>query len=439
MSTIDADHLVVSDYIWVLDPSEPMRHRVPNGGHAFITTAPGCWGPMITPDYPSTHEVSSPIHLEGAEPGDSVAIFIHDVRQVSSATTSGTHRVNMQHVGGDPGISPRCPNCDALNPRTMRSGVGPTAIRCAGCGAVVAPYHLAHGYTMLFNDARTIGVTVPKQVTERIAREPELYMGLPARSIQYSANILATPRSSNFAARVELMVGNIGTVPGAKVPSSRNAGDIAPNLVGMPVGMSINEDDFEHLTDSHMDINEIRAGAVILAPVKVSGAGVFVGDVHAMQGDGELAGHTTDVVAQVHIEIRLIKGLMLPGPVLLPRVEDLPRILRPLTEDEWNDSRLLAEQNGFELDGTNLPIEVIGTGKDVNSATESAIERASRITGWERDEVRNRATVAGSVRIGRFPGVVQLGIKISPKMAQQWGVLDLLTEHYGHCVSHLVP
>ena len=29
---------------------------------------------------------------------------------------------------------------------------------------------------------------------------------------------------------------------------------------------------------------------------RYQGGGVYIGDMHAMQGDGEIAGHTTDVV-----------------------------------------------------------------------------------------------------------------------------------------------
>lgn len=32
---------------------------------------------------------------------------------------------------------------------------------------------------------------------------------------------------------------------------------------------------------------------MLICPVKVKGGGVYVGDVHAMQGDGEIAVHTT--------------------------------------------------------------------------------------------------------------------------------------------------
>ena len=55
-----------------------------------------------------------------------------------------------------------------------------------------------------------------------------------------------------------------------------------------------------------MDIDEVREGAIVIAPVKVDGGGVFAGDVHAMQGDGEVSGHTTDVAAEVTLGVEVI-------------------------------------------------------------------------------------------------------------------------------------
>ena len=53
----------------VLDPSAPMLGPVENGGTIIANTAPGCWGPMITPRLRGGHEVTQPVHVEGAEPG----------------------------------------------------------------------------------------------------------------------------------------------------------------------------------------------------------------------------------------------------------------------------------------------------------------------------------------------------------------------------------
>lgn len=33
----------------ILDPGQPMLGPVENGGTIIANTAPGCWGPMITP------------------------------------------------------------------------------------------------------------------------------------------------------------------------------------------------------------------------------------------------------------------------------------------------------------------------------------------------------------------------------------------------------
>ena len=52
-----------------------------------------------------------------------------------------------------------------------------------------------------------------------------------------------------------------------------------------------------------MDISHIGEGCIILSPVLVEGAGIYFGDVHLIQGCGELAGHTLDVSAEVEITV----------------------------------------------------------------------------------------------------------------------------------------
>jgi len=60
----------------VLDPNEEMEYFVQDGGYIVANTAPGCWGPMLTPKLKGGHEVTKPVYVEGAEVGDSVAIYI---------------------------------------------------------------------------------------------------------------------------------------------------------------------------------------------------------------------------------------------------------------------------------------------------------------------------------------------------------------------------
>ena len=67
-----------------------------------------------------------------------------------------------------------------------------------------------------------------------------------------------------------------------------------------------------------MDIDSVRAGAILVVPCKVRGCGVYFGDMHAMQGDAEIAGHTTDVSGTITAQVHVIKKLTLDGPLLLP-------------------------------------------------------------------------------------------------------------------------
>ena len=79
-----------------------------------------------------------------------------------------------------------------------------------------------------------------------------------------------------------------------------------------------------------MDINKIRARAVVIAPVKVKGGG------HAMQGNREIAGHTADVAAVVTLEVKVIKNLQIDGPIIIPISDDLPYLANPIDENEKN-------------------------------------------------------------------------------------------------------
>lgn len=45
----------------------------------MANTAPGCWGPMITPHIKGGHEVTLPTAVSGAEVGDAVAIRIKSI------------------------------------------------------------------------------------------------------------------------------------------------------------------------------------------------------------------------------------------------------------------------------------------------------------------------------------------------------------------------
>src|SRR5437899_7564231 len=74
----------------LLDPKRPMLGPVRDGGHIVANTAPGCWGPMITPAIRGGHEVTRPVAVAGAQVGDAIAIRVSNIKVTSIATASGT-------------------------------------------------------------------------------------------------------------------------------------------------------------------------------------------------------------------------------------------------------------------------------------------------------------------------------------------------------------
>jgi acetamidase/formamidase len=221
-------------------------------------------------------------------------------------------------------------------------------------------------------------------------------------------------------------IGNVGTLPAMDVSASCNCGDF---------GQSLHEDglspeEFDALTDGHLDADSVREGAILICPVKVQGGGVYLGDVHAMQGDGEIAGHTTDVAAEVTLCVEVIKGLSLQGPLLLPPAEDLPFLCQPYNEAELDQAQALAKEWGMDLEKV-APVQVVGSGPNLNAAVQNSLERTSSLLDMDLDEVRNRVTITGALEIGRAPGLVLASIMAPEDRLEQLGILPLVREQYG--------
>ena len=180
-----------------------------------------------------------------------------------------------------------------------------------------------------------------------------------------------------------------------------------------------------------MDIDAVRAGAILLAPVKVAGAGIYLGDMHALQGDGEIAGHTMDVSGTVTLQVDVLKGRSLEGPVLFPLAEDLPPLARPFSAEEKERANRLAEQWKIERIEESAPISVIGTGPDLNFATQVGLRRAANLLGMSVPEVMNRTTITGAVEIGRNPGVVQVTFLAPLTALEKAGLKSFVEDQYG--------
>ncbi|MET3927126.1 acetamidase/formamidase family protein [Devosia sp. 2618] len=82
------------------------------------------------------------------------------------------------------------------------------------------------------------------------------------------------------------MVGVIAVAPAG--------GPVSPALVGRYGG--------------NMDSKRVTTGATLYLPVQVPGALLYVGDVHAAMGDGEVTGTGIEIGGKVSVTVQLIKG-----------------------------------------------------------------------------------------------------------------------------------
>jgi formamidase len=416
----------------LLGPDLEMLGPVEDGGHIVVNTTPGCWGPMITPSIRGGHEVAQPVAVAGAEVGDAIAIRIKDIEVTSIATASGNDWSPDGSYNGDPYCAPVCPGCGAEYAETRLEGIGQDAVRCANCGADATPFKFTNGYTIAFDHGRQLGVTLSRGAAERIAHEAPRYAALPENSVQNPILAFAPHDLVALATRLRPFMGQLGTTPSTTIPDSHNAGDFGSFLIGAPHRYALTAEELaQHRTDGHMDIDAVRAGAILICPVKVPGGGVYMGDMHALQGDGEIAGHTCDVSGTVTLQTELIKGLDIDGPLLLPLEEDLPFLARPLSSSERSRAEALARDWGLDELEESAPISVVGTGPDLNSATDNGLQRAADLLSMEVPEVKNRATISGAIEIGRHPGVVQVTLRAPLERLEAQGLLSYVRDQYG--------
>jgi acetamidase/formamidase len=83
----------------------------------------------------------------------------------------------------------------------------------------------------------------------------------------------------------------------------------------------------------NMDLPDMAPGAIAYFPVQREGALLFVGDCHAIQGDGEVSGVALEMPATVELHVDLIKN----HPIAWPRLETAERVMtigcaRPLED-----------------------------------------------------------------------------------------------------------
>ncbi len=88
-----------------------------------------------------------------------------------------------------------------------------------------------------------------------------------------------------------------------------------------------------------------------------------------------------------------------------------------------SDLRVPAARRKMARVEESLPISVIGTGPDLNSATDNGLARAAALLDMTVPEVANRATVSGAIEIGRHPGIVRVTFRAPVDRLDACGLL----------------
>lgn len=118
----------------------------------------------------------------------------------------------------------------------------------------------------------------------------------------------------------------------------------------------------------NMDFNGVAEGSTVYLPVQVPGALLYLGDGHAVQGDGELNGNALETSMDVEFTVEVIPGRRIPGP----RVETDRQIIAiglDGTTDEalkaatWNMARWL--EDDYKLTPSEVA-EVLGPAAELH-------------------------------------------------------------------------
>lgn len=102
------------------------------------------------------------------------------------------------------------------------------------------------------------------------------------------------PALANYTVPIRPMLGCVG---------------VAPRFDAPPIS-SRDEDYF----GGNLDFTEVTDGATVLLPVNVPGALLYVGDAHAVQGDGEINGSALETSLDIEISVDLLRGKRWKNP-----------------------------------------------------------------------------------------------------------------------------
>jgi formamidase len=158
----------------------------------------------------------------------------------------------------------------------------------------------------------------------------------------------------------------------------------------------------------NMDVQQMQVGTTLLLPCFIEGCGLFVGDVHFAQGDGEVSGTAIEMGAVVTVQTELRKG---EGSVIRgPEVEGGGQIKDIEPSRFYQTIGLPLKTPGeVPVQHTYLDGEKIGNltnlSEDLTLAARDAlikmIDYIERAHGLTREQAYILASVAVDLRVGQ--------------------------------------
>ena len=105
---------------------------------------------------------------------------------------------------------------------------------------------------------------------------------------------------------------------------------------------------------------------------------------------------------------------------------------RPAIGRDGNEkARHLAANGESTRIEESAPISIVGSGPNLNTATEVGLRRAAQLLSITVPEVMNRATITGGIEIGRLPGVVQITFRAPLSSLESAGLLPFVRSNMG--------
>lgn len=138
----------------------------------------------------------------------------------------------------------------------------------------------------------------------------------------------------------------------------------------------------------NMDHAVLGAGCRLYLPVLAPGALLYIGDVHAAMGDGELSGGGVEIPAEVTCTIDLVRRRSLPAP----RMETADRVITVGWDRDFAAARAMAVEDMLTLLETRLGMRAV--------------------------EALMVISAAGDLRVGQACGSMDLTLRL--EMPKRW-------------------